>query len=223
MKNRGQALIILLVVIPLLLLIFGLIARTGAAALAHDRIENHCNKKILDALEVQGRALTVLGKINPFARAIILSRRAIDPLANAGVVYFIPIQQGLYRAQSFINRAQKFIEKEASIETLITLSTPVPKDFAGKIKESYKPQNPKLYIEAEKLYQNEEGPPLQPDKDFKEKQSATGSIKIFTEKFLAPWRNLKADDMKMICKAKISMEQLEDKWQAQLTQAEVRR
>lgn len=232
MKNDGQALIILLVVIPLLLLIFGLIARSGGAALAHDRIENHCNKKILDTLEVQGRALTKLGHINPFARTVITTRRSIDPLVEAGVVYLVPLQQALRAAQLYISQTQKIIEKKALIESKIILASPAPRNFLGKLRETYKPDLPSLHVEPEKLYQNENGPPLQLDKDFQNKQTASGSIRIFTEKFLSFWpnfenplavgRNLKASDMKLNCKAKIQMDQLEGKWTAQIVEVTAR-
>jgi hypothetical protein len=226
-KNNGQILVILILIIPLFLLIFGLLAREGGTALAHDRIENHCDKKILDALEIQGRALAALGKINPIARTIITSRRSIDPLVAAGVVYLVPVQQGLYLAQSVIARSQKLIETKAVLESKIVLSSPIPKIFAGKIKENYKPIYPSLHIEPEKIYQNEEGPPLQPTEDFREKQMASGSIKIFTERFLGFWPNPenhggRAQDMTLNCKAVISMERLEEKWTAELTKSEGR-
>jgi hypothetical protein len=215
--ERGQALIILPVLIPLLLTIFGVIAYVGATSLAHDRIENHCDKKILDSLEAQGRALSLLGKINPFARTIIISRRAIDPLANAGIPYFVAIQKSLSFAQKVIGRSQKIIEKGALAQSLVILSTPAPRDFLGKIVEQYRPRSPKLYIEPESLFENEDGPPLQPEENFDKKQTVSGSIRVFTKKFLTWDKKLKADDMKLVCKGKITMDRLEDKWTAQLT------
>jgi len=219
---KGQVLVILLLIIPLFILIFGLIAREGGTALAHDRVENHCNKNILDALEAQGRGLAALGSINPFARTIINTRRTIDPLVAAGVVYLAPVQQALYMAQTVVARSQKAIETKTLIETKMILSSSAPKNLEGKIRESYRPFIPKLYVEPEKIYQYEEGPPLQITEDFNKKQTASGSIKIFTERFLKFWPG-KAIDMNLNCKAGISMDRLEGKWIAELTKYEDKR
>jgi hypothetical protein len=227
-NKSGQALTLILVFIPLMIFTIGVVGRSGTAALVHDQIENHCDKKILDALEIQGKGLSRLGNINPWAKLVITSRRAIDPLANAGIPYFIAAQKSLNGAQHYISIIQKSIKAQTTVESEAQLLKPSPAHFRGKIKEVYWPIPPKLHVEDEEGFENEVGAPQQPDPSFKEKQSASGRVEITTERFLWWWpdRNLKSGlrspNMFLQCKAKLKMERLEDKWQAQLVKPAVK-
>jgi len=215
-SENGQSLILLLVFFPLLLLIFRLVARSGATMLYHDQVENHCDRKILEALAMEAKGLEQLGNLNSYARTIIRTRRVIDKLAKLAPE-LIPTQLALMAAQRSLSLVQKGIKAKTALhfsETLLNSS----KKFKNKIQEIYKPiPLVNFHLKDEEGYEGEIGAPLQPAKDFEEKSSAYGKVKIFTERFLSWWpEKSKASDMILECKAQIQMQTLEDTWHVQL-------
>jgi hypothetical protein len=231
MRSSGQILILLLVLLPLLLLIFGVLSRVGGTALTHDQVENHCDKKVLDALAIQGQTLEELGRINPISRSVIITRRGVDDLIDTGIAniympWLISADRALRAIQQGLSLAQKSLKAQGLLRTTLLLNTPSPRKFSGKIKETYQPHIPSFYIEDEEGYRDEVGAPQEPSRDFEEKQIISGKVIIFTEKFLWQWTDfskkdfrtrLKSKDLAIACKSKITMPRLEDSWTVQLT------
>lgn len=228
MKNQnGQVLILLLVFLPTLLLIFGLLVRSGKTTLVHDQVENHCNRKILDALAIEAQGLQKIGELNPYSRIVIQARRIVDALIVASAYYviaepaLISMQKSLIQSQRLLEKMQKAIKVTTSLLFLEKLQTRAPALFRGKIIESYRPMPLKnFYLKADEGFDGEVGPPLEPDDSFKTKAFASGKIKILTEKFLWKWNNLEeSKNMLLECKAQIQIERLEEKWSVQLVPA----
>jgi len=222
-NNHGQALTFLLILLPLLLLIFGIISRSGKTALIHDQVLNHCDKKVLDALAVEAQGLARIGDLNYFSRLVIQARRTVDALlaGTAWTVFSIPAllsaQRALKAAQHIIAGLQKTIKGTTIFGFTLTLNRPTPHAFSGKIHESYSPQPlMNFHLKDEEGYEDEVGAPQEPDSQFEEKAVASGKIKIFTERFLGFWipnRTIKkSQDMFLECKAQIKLKRLEDKW-----------
>jgi hypothetical protein len=222
MKVKGQALFFLLLWLPLLLLVSGLIVRTGTLLLKHSKLQSHCDKKILDTLMWQGRGLEQLGKLNPYARVTIQARRTIDALIVAGVVA-PPVLPTLIRTRLTLLKTQKVISgmqntiKVSNLEkAIVTAHAPVPSDFSSKIIEATSP-TPILHVKRESGFENEIGAPLELDSDFSKRQSASLTLKIFTEMFLEKWASFDREkDMKLICRGHIQMKSLEAQWSAVL-------
>jgi len=219
---EGQALVFILVLLPVFLFILQVVARSGATALFHDRVENHCDRRILNALAIEARGLENLGRLNIYAREIIRARRAIDELVKVFPV-LIPTQLALQGAQILLSSIQKTI-KAATISgfsaSLGQLAT--PSKFKSKIQESYGPiPLVDLHLRDEEGYEGEIGAPQQPE--LNNKYLAWGKITLFTERFLSWWPTpLKSPDMILECRAQIDIERLEDRWKIQLIDPKVR-
>lgn len=229
--SNGQALIMALIILPILLLSFGILARAGRVLLISDQVENHCGKKVLDALAIKGRGLKTLGQINPWARAVISARRNLDHIIEAGMIApadeppLLLFRQKLVSTQEAIQRLQNKITASSLSLFYGEIHKPSPRNFQGKIIENYKTSSRDLSLERDSGYENETGAPLEPAPDFERKQETTGTLKVFTERFLWRWlaplpprgyQELKSQNMQLNCRAKLEMARLEDPWKAYL-------
>ena len=233
MNRRGQSLLLVIIFIPLLVLASGAIVRSGRLMLEHNRIQSHCDKKILDTLMWQARGLEQLGSLNPYARTVIISRRMIDSMLVPSVLappVFASLVQArltLLKIQTLINLAQKAITLKNIGRAAGVAHEAVPRDFFGKIKESISPSLPFvphatpqaliLHVEKERGFEHETGAPLELDSDFSRRQQEILTIKIFSERLLEKWWPLQsANNMTLKCQARIEMNSLEAPWQAVL-------
>lgn len=228
----GQAVVFLIVLIPVTLLISGLIARSGKLMLVHTRLQSHCAKKVLDSLMWQGRGLQELGRINPYARAVIQARRTIDALLLAGAVLpqalpaLLRTRLILIKNQKIIEAIQKKTTANSILKSLEVVHEKVPRAFFGKVNESMSPSAPlphplplslTLHVRKESGFENELGAPLELDSDFTSRQQETLYLSVSSEKFLEKWIPLpREQNMKLQCQGQIYMKALELPWKAQL-------
>jgi hypothetical protein len=236
---NGQAMIFFIVLLPVLLLTAGTIVRSGKTLLVHQRIQNHCDEKVLDAVAEQAKGLERLAKLNTKARTTIDSRRVIDDLLSAGLIELpalpelLAARRTLQMIQGAIAAEQTWITEQALMGSLQKMRKAPPLEDSGKVTETFRPQgillphplpnSLKLHVIPVEGYEGEKGPPLKLDADFDRRQEVHAQIEIKTEKFLDFWAHMpKAKNVLVTCGARIHMNHLEEKWTAQLMPTEVK-
>ena len=238
-RSQGQGIVFLIALLPVLVVLAGVTVRWGKTLLIHQQLQNHCDKKVLDSLEQQGRGLQALGRLNPIAKKIIDLRRHIDQTLALGLAAppLIPVLKGasasLRAAQTTMALKQKLATQAALAASLAVMKKQSPLGDRGKIKEVFSPQgllaphpassSLRLHVEPAPGYESETGAPSVLDRDFDRRQHVRGRILMETEKFLDFWPGFKrASPLEIICEAKIEMSSLEDKWNGHLIPIEVK-
>jgi hypothetical protein len=233
MGNKGQILINALLLFPVLLILAGVITRSGKSAFVYTQTQNLCDRIALDALAEQAKGIATLGKLNPYAKKVIDLRREIDLLLAAAVLQpelippLLQMRKTLQQAQKTIELTQKNIERLAIGLSQTQLLKLLPSKYRGKL--SFKWTAEKFFhLRKETGYEMELGAPLDLSFDFQLKQRLSGIASIQTEKFLIPWKInphqdfLKNPDMTLQCSAFIKMEGIENPWEVALTNTKVR-
>ncbi len=236
MNHRGQVLVFVLVLVPLLILVAGVIVRSGMTAYVHSRVQKFLDKKALDALATEARGLEALGKMNPHAMAIIDARRKVDVeiIAAAGtpaVVPLIALRNILLSSQQVTAQAQAQIKTDSVTQTLKTLTAKPPLFYSAKTKVEFTPHIPLgphfskdsllLHVNPMVNYFGEVGAPLEIDSDFHKNQNIKISADVKTESYLPKWAGFRSlSNMKVFSAAIIKMEKLEDPWTVKLEKAE---
>ena len=232
-RSAGQVLLFLLVLLPVLIALGGIMVRSGKTLVLNQRLQNHCNKRILDVLAQQALGLQALARLNPVARKVIDMRRKVDRTLESGMAppYMIPpllaMATQLRAMQVTILPQQKAITRAALSKSLQVLSRRANVNDRGKIIEVFRPSDPLLphrsknslllHVQDEPAYAGEIGSPQTLDDDFHLRQRTAGEVTIQTEKFLDFWPNSKpSGNMIIFCEANIEMKTLEDKWKIQL-------
>ncbi len=220
-RQSGQALVLAIVTLPLLIFLGGIVVRSGKSALIHSKIQNHCDKKVLDAAKPLAEGLEALGRLNTKCRTTIIARRAVEvSIAAASVSHpeavpeLIKVRRALVATQDKISVIQKTIITVAISKSQMILAKKVPTKFGQKISEKFNHlEGLKLFVKQEHGYEGEVGAPLVLDDHFDKRQNIDGSVKIQTERFLEKWKDIKkSPNMTLNCKAQVVMDSIESSW-----------
>lgn len=228
-QNQGQALIFLLVMLPLLMVATGVVIRSGNTLVVHNGVQGYCDRKALDAAAAMAQGLELLGKINPYAKGVIDLRRQVDKLLAAGTVTpallpsLLRARQILKGAQAQIDFQQKAITQSHVSQSLMIINAIEPREYRGKIQTDFSPRKPQLHVTALAGYEGETGAPLTLTPSFEKQQAVQGKIKMKTEEFLSPWPGFaRASFINVDCRAVVKMEELEAPWEVDLANPKVK-
>jgi hypothetical protein len=237
MKSRGQGFILFIVLLPVFVLLAAVIIRTGLILVGHQRLQSHCQRKILDALALQGKALEQLGRINPVAKEVIDLKRELEVVVMANLLdpfVLVPAENAiavLKSTQKAIAVAQESIIKSALAASALELTSSPDLLDLGRSSEKFEPKNIFLSHHSKKAlllhitpldgYANETGHPYRLDDDFGSRQAAWGTITMKTNRYDERWKLLPVlPKVEIQCRAQIQMQNLEAKWTARLTNPE---
>ncbi|MDZ4676101.1 MAG: hypothetical protein SGI74_01220 [Oligoflexia bacterium] len=229
MGNKGQSLILFLVLFPVLLTISGVIVRSGQSALILTQSENLCSQIALDTLAEQAKGIETLGKLNPYAKQIIDMKREVELLILAATTQpqFLPAliqaRKTLIASQKIIAINQQNIKRQALARSFARINKQLPKKYRGKLLFRWNPAMPLILLNQKLGYENETGAPLELPFDFELRSKLIGTGKLETEKFLLPWQNADGEKFKkysslsLTCNAYIKMKGIGEPWEVLLT------
>ncbi len=235
MRNqRGQSLIFLVLLLPVVLLLLAISFRSGMTALVHQKVQHLTDERVLDILKIQADAIHHISLLNPYARTVIISRRIFEALLLTSVLtpnltaMYLNIIRILKSAQKVIGGIQKALEYTAAAQVMLKFHEPLPFFYRGKVKIITPLLPPALQIEDAEGYKDETGAPKVLKKDFKRDQTLLLEAQIQIEKFLGFWKatgrrnendilNFNAfKDMRLTSFGQIEMDEIQAKWVARL-------
>jgi hypothetical protein len=218
-SQRGQIMPYLIILIPILILLSGIAIRHGMILLIHNKIQFHCDQRVLDALAIEARGMRALGKLNPYGRRVIDTRRKIDLLllgVSGGSEAALPLviaRNKLRLIQAELQSKQSHIIRSTENKVSAALSNPLPPYARLKAFPQFTPEKPSLPVERETAYKGETGGPLRFSLEAQQNKTITGFIKIHTERFLEKWPGMKpVGDIQVNCAAQMEMKNLEMPW-----------
>lgn len=236
MRNeRGQSLAMLAVILPLILIIVGVLLRSGQTAFYHYRVQKVIDRRALDFLEIEAQGLAQLGSINPYAKSIIDTRRTLEKALRKCHVFCWQLAAAIAQlrmVQAGIAAAQAGIKAETYLRAKAKMYAPLPEDIRTKVSLTYN-RDPLLYVRDQSNYRGETGAPQTVEQNFSDKQKIKISADTETERLLDPknqdrltWMKKKddfknekmraQDPMNIRTLARVEMDDLEEKWQVKL-------
>ena len=231
-SERGQALALAVLCLPLFLLVATLIyyfAQTGNIQASAQAI---CRKAVLEGVSVQAKGLASLAKINTTALGLAQAHRALTVAAVAAAVTTPALAAEAIIAAQRISKLQEGVER---IQNVILKSIPIASKRASDlilkqlksaqvIKQSpafpngphVLPTSLRLHVQKIPQYQNMRGAPLELDPDFKSRQQLSLRLRTNSKGLKQLMRIAAPAPIVVECSAHVKMKTLEEVWKVEL-------
>jgi hypothetical protein len=229
LNNKGQSLIIILILAPALLLLAGIVAHISLLVVFGFKTIQRCDAVSLDYLKYKGDAISELAKINPRARATIMERRAVDKALHVTLPFTPPFfalvsRRAYLTAMQVVHAAQ---QKKIKLALRTKENALVKKPLVNKIKKFI---NQVYWLERygglqtrdELGYSGEIGAP-QSLSNF-DQFNVRLSFNINSLKLLPQWKTdsaeLERKDWEVQCAARLKIRDIGYPWTVQITSTE---
>lgn len=249
MRNQnGQIFIFAIALCCVFLVIIGIMFRSGKSFIVQHRYQQYCNLKALESLRPIAQAIKSTSYLNPAARSIIESRRAVDKALKkakhpAVIAALVAIRIKLVAMQNQIAFQQKSLARLATLDAKAKLEYRNPelsKNMSMKfspsnagLEQNHGPSFLSLHLKNESSYAKETGSPKELDSDFQSRQRVDIDFLVDLEpqipkanyinqnRKIAPFKKMKP--IKVQCAAQIFMRTINDQFKIELAESKYRR